>query len=74
MENKEPKTKPDGAASELSAELAVPVAFIDEHGRIVIIGFDAWNKALFVDADRAFPDSWKRLVPVTSNEKIDGRD
>ena len=42
---------------------AVPRAFLDENGRVIIVGFDSWNTAAFVDADRAFPDSWTPLVP-----------
>ena len=41
-----------------------PLVFIDENGVIVIIGFNAWNKAIsYADADRAIPDSWTKLVP-----------
>ena len=46
-----------------------PRAFIDEHGRILIVGFEAWNKAGFVDADRAFPDSWTKLVPCNMDDE-----
>ena len=48
----------------------IPVAFINEHGNIVIVGYDAWNKTSFVDADRAFPDSWTRLVPDTPKGEV----
>lgn len=47
---------------ELEHENTKPIAFIDENGSIVIVGEDAFNRASFVDSDRAFPDAWKQLV------------
>jgi hypothetical protein len=41
-----------------------PLAFVDEHGSIVIVGEEAFRKTSFVGVDRAFPDSWIRLMPV----------
>jgi hypothetical protein len=72
MSNQETETKPADGRSDSNAGLATPVVFLDEDGRIVIVGFGAWNKASFVDADRAFPDSWTRLIPVTANVKVRG--
>jgi len=43
--------------------LDAPRAFSDEHGHIVIVGEQEFRKASFVEADRAFLDSWTRLVP-----------
>ena len=48
----------------MNTKQEAPRAFIDEHGHIVIVGFDEWNKASFADSDRAFPDSWIRLEPT----------
>ena len=50
------------AAPAAPARVDDPVAFIDEDGRIVIVGEDAWLRCAFVDPDRAFPDSWTPLV------------
>jgi hypothetical protein len=47
---------------ELERENTKPIAFIDGNGSIVIVGEEAFNRAGFVDSDRAFPNSWKRLV------------
>ena len=44
-------------------ELTFPVVYVDAGGRLVIVGFAAWNNAAFVDAGRAFPDSWTKLIP-----------
>ena len=40
-----------------------PVAYLDDRGNIIVVGFDAWNRASFVDSNRAIPDSWKELKP-----------
>lgn len=39
-----------------------PPAYMDEEGRIIIVGFEPWNKASFVEKGRAIPDKWKALV------------
>jgi len=70
------KAKQIVAASRQSRSKALlddPVAFINEDGRIVIVGEDAWLRCAFVDPDRAFPDSWTPLVRATSNDKTQWR-
>ena len=69
MENAQTENSAARGGSDL---LDAPLAFIDDHGGVVIVGFDAWNKASFVDADRAFPDSWTRLIPKTANVELSG--
>jgi len=54
------KLKP--LAPQSHPQVVVPLAFLDEHGHLVIVGSEAFRKTSFVDADRAFPDSWTRLV------------
>jgi hypothetical protein len=46
-----------------------PIAFIDENGAIVIVGEEAFNRAGFVDSDRAIPASWNRLIIEREHEK-----
>lgn len=48
--------------------------FLDETGRIVIVGFVAWNSAAFVETGRAIPDDWIPLVPGELREKDNRRD
>jgi len=39
-----------------------PIAFIDEHNNIIIVGENKYIQLGWVGADRAFPDSWRELV------------
>ncbi len=39
-----------------------PIAYIDDKGTIVIVTFEAWNKASFVREGGAIPDSWIELI------------
>lgn len=39
-----------------------PIAFLDTDGSVIVVGIEAFKKVSFVDADRAFPFSWKELV------------
>ena len=49
------------------SELEV-AAWKDEQARIVIIGFDSWNSASFVDFNRAIPNSWSALYAIPKDK------
>lgn len=55
---------PEGKFKQSRAISKSPVAFMDEQGRIVVVGKSAFKNVSFVDADRAFPDSWKELKVI----------
>ncbi len=49
-----------------------PIAFIDKHGNIIVVGEGAFKNVSFVDADRAFLDDWKELGVVEKlSESLD---
>ena len=51
--------------SALTAELATTVAYIDNEGSVIIVGYEAYRKTSWIDGDdRAIPASWKKLEVV----------
>ena len=62
----------DSGASLSNAGLDATVAYIDDEGNVVIVGYEAYRKTSWIDGDgRAIPAGWKSVV-VVPNSKIKG--
>ena len=60
---------------------AAAVAYIDNEGSVIIVGYEAYRKTSWIDGDdRAIPASWKKLEvvdnapgkPTAANEPNEG--
>lgn len=49
-----------------------PDAYIDDHGCVVIVGYNAWRRAGYVtDNKRAIPSSWIPLRRDRANDQAE---
>lgn len=50
--------------SRLNDGLGIPDIYIDDAGSVIVVGHDAYRRTSWIDAGRAIPDKWTKLVAV----------
>ncbi len=58
---------PASGLSDSNVGLGIPDIYIDEVGSVIVVGHDAYRRTSWIDADRAIPDKWKKLVEMPND-------
>ena len=64
MSTTEQQTEAADGQSRLTEVLDTTLAYIDNEGSVIIVGYEAYRKTSWIDGDRAIPASWKKLEVV----------
>ena len=65
MSTPEQQTEAADGQSRLTEVLDTTLAYIDNEGSVIIVGYEAYRRTSWIDGDdRTIPDSWKKLEVV----------